>query len=141
MDEVVAYGGVLLTGLVAATLLPVQSEFLLAGLDASGRYDTLALVVAATVGNVLGATINWTLGRYLIRFRDRRWFPIKPSLIDRATAWFNRWGVWSLLLAWAPFVGDPLTLAAGILRVRLVPFLLLVTAGKAARYAAVVAAV
>jgi membrane protein YqaA with SNARE-associated domain len=56
--------------------------------------------------------VNWLLGRYLIHFRHRRWFPVKPALLDRATAWYQTWGFWSLLLAWAPFIGDPLTLVA-----------------------------
>jgi membrane protein YqaA with SNARE-associated domain len=85
--------------------------------------------------------VNWLLGRYLIHFRHRRWFPVKPALLDRATAWYQTWGFWSLLLAWAPFIGDPLTLVAGILRENFWVFLALVTLGKAARYIAVVMAV
>jgi membrane protein YqaA with SNARE-associated domain len=85
--------------------------------------------------------VNWLLGRYLIHFQDRRWFPIKRPLIDRATAWYQRWGFWSLLLAWVPFIGDPLTLVAGILRENFWVFLLLVTIGKADRYLVVVTAV
>ena len=42
--------------------------------------------------------------------------------------------MWSLLLSWVPFIGDPLTVVAGMLRVRLGWFVLLVTLGKAARY-------
>jgi membrane protein YqaA with SNARE-associated domain len=134
MEAAAAYGGLFLTALVAATVFPMQSEFVLAGLLATGRYDPVLLLLVATLGNVLGSAVNWALGRYLMHFRDRRWFPVKPELIDRATGWYNRWGFWSLLLAWAPFIGDPLTLAAGILKVDLRLFLLLVTLGKAARY-------
>jgi membrane protein YqaA with SNARE-associated domain len=98
-------------------------------------------VLVATMGNTLGSAANWLLGRYLVHFKDRRWFPVKPVLIDRATGWYQRWGLWSLLLAWAPFSGDPLTLVAGILRVNLWLFLALVGVGKLARYLAVVTAV
>jgi membrane protein YqaA with SNARE-associated domain len=42
------------------------------------------------------------------------------------------------LLAWLPVVGDPLCLVAGVLRVGVGSFLLLVTLGKLARYAALV---
>ncbi len=141
MPEFAAYGGLFLTAFLAATVLPAQSELLLAGMLASGAYGHAALLVAATAGNVLGSTVNWALGRYLMHFQDRRWFPIRPALVERATGWYRRFGVWSLLLAWVPVIGDPLTLVAGILRVDLRIFLLLVTIGKAARYAALVLAV
>jgi membrane protein YqaA with SNARE-associated domain len=139
MMDIAAYGGLFLTALLAATVFPAQSEILLAGMHASGQYDVAILVLAATLGNVLGSACNWAIGRYLMHFQDRRWFPVRPVLVERATRWYNRFGLWSLLLAWAPFIGDPLTLVAGILRVDFWLFLLLVTAGKAARYVALVA--
>lgn len=140
MADYAAYGGLFLTAFLAATIFPAQSELLLMGMHASGAYSHWALLVVATAGNVLGSTANWALGRYLMHFQDRRWFPVKPSMVDRATGWYQRFGVWSLLLAWVPVIGDPLTLVAGILRVDLRVFLLLVTLGKAARYAALVLA-
>jgi membrane protein YqaA with SNARE-associated domain len=141
MNDVWALGSLFLTAFLAATVLPAQSEFLLAGLHLTGEYGKAALVGVATAGNVLGSVVNWLLGRYLIHFRHRRWFPVKPALLDRATAWYQKWGFWSLLLAWAPFIGDPLTLVAGILRENFWIFLALVTLGKAARYIVVVMAV
>lgn len=141
MDDMAPLAALFLAGFVAATLLPAQSELLLAGLAVSGDHAPAALIGVATAGNVLGSLVNWVLGRFLIHFRDRRWFPIGPAMIDRATDWYERWGFWSLLLAWAPIIGDPLTLVAGILRVNVVVFLVLVTLGKAARYGLIVLAV
>jgi membrane protein YqaA with SNARE-associated domain len=134
MTDPVAYTGLFLTALLAATILPAQSELLLVGLLAGGGHDPVLLVAAASLGNVLGSVINWGLGRFLIRFRDRRWFPLKPELYDRAVGWYGRYGIWSLLLAWVPVVGDPLTVVAGALRVDLPRFILLVAAGKVGRY-------
>ncbi len=51
--------------------------------------------------------------------------------------WFRRFGVWSLLFAWPPLVGDPLTVVAGMPRVGLLPFPALVALGKTARYVVV----
>ena len=138
MDDVTTLGGLFLTAFLAATIFPAQSEILLAALHMSETHSQATLVAVATAGNVLGSVVNWLLGRYLVHFQDRRWFPVKRSLIDRATGWYQRWGFWSLLLAWAPVIGDPLTLVAGILRENFWVFLALVTVGKAARYIAVV---
>ncbi|MEQ9639961.1 MAG: YqaA family protein [Alphaproteobacteria bacterium] len=130
--------GLFASAFLAATLIPAQSELVLAAMDAAGTHPAALLVAVATAGNVAGAVVNWLLGRFLMRFQDRRWFPVSSTMIERATGWYRRWGVWSLLGAWLPVVGDPLTLVAGILRAPLPLFLLLVTIGKGARYAAIV---
>jgi membrane protein YqaA with SNARE-associated domain len=100
--------------------------------------DPFALVAVATLGNTLGAVVNWLLGRYLLHFRDRRWFYFNAAQIDKAQRWFQRYGFWSLLFAWLPLGGDALTLIAGIMKVRLSVFLILVGAGKGLRYVSVV---
>lgn len=125
--------------LLAATILPAQSEAVLAGLHLTGEHSPIALVTVATLGNVLGACINWLLGRYLEHFKNRRWFPVKEQALDKAVQTYQRYGVWTLLLSWVPFIGDPLTVIAGLLRTPFPVFVLLVTIGKLARYVAVVA--
>lgn len=130
--------GLFFSALLAATLLPLSSEVVLAALAATEGRDLVYLVALATAGNTLGAWINWALGRYCLSWRRHRWFPIKPEKLNKATDWFGRYGVWSLLLAWLPVVGDPLTFAAGILKVNVWKFLVLVATGKGARYVAVV---
>ncbi|MBU8977836.1 MULTISPECIES: YqaA family protein [unclassified Lysobacter] len=130
-----AYLGLFFIAFVAATLLPAQSEGALVGLQLAG-YAPWALVLAASVGNVLGSTVNWFLGRELVRFSDRRWFPVKPAAMARAQAWYARYGKWSLLLSWMPIIGDPLTLAAGAMREPLRVFVVLVAIAKTGRYVA-----
>ena len=134
MEALAAYGGLFTSAFLAATLLPGSSEALLAGLLLAGHEDPTLLIIVATVGNVLGAVVNWVCGRFLVAFRGRRWFPISAARYDQAHRWFKRYGLWSLLFAWAPIVGDPLTVIAGALRTPLPRFLVLVTIGKFGRY-------
>ncbi|MDA1090245.1 MAG: DedA family protein [Proteobacteria bacterium] len=134
------YLGLFLSAFLAATVLPFSSEAVLVGLMAAGNYDNAGLWLVASLGNVLGAAVNWVLGRFCLHWRDRRWFPVDKEKLDRAGRWFSRYGVWSLLLAWVPIIGDPLTFAAGILRVNFWLFLVLVAIGKAGRYAVVMMA-
>ena len=119
----------------------MSSEALLAGLLASRPGETPLLLAVATLGNTLGSAINWVIGRGVERFRDRPWFPVSAEAYAAAEVRFRRYGLWSLLFAWVPFIGDPLTVIAGALRVPLPRFLLLVGVGKAARYIAVAAGV
>ncbi|HQS98358.1 MAG TPA: YqaA family protein [Novosphingobium sp.] len=115
-------------------MLPAQSELLLAAMLMSGRYDASALLIAATLGNVAGSTVNWGIGRFLEAQRDARWFPIPRAALDRAERWYGQWGSWSLFLSWVPVIGDPLTLVAGILRTPFWKFVAVVTLAKAGRY-------
>ena len=126
--------GLFVSAFLSATLLPGSSEAALIALLALGRSDPAWLVAVATAGNVLGSVVNWAMGRFFVHFADRPWFPVSAQALDRATAWYGRFGVWSLLFAWVPVIGDPLTLAAGLLRVGFWRFVVLVTLGKAARY-------
>jgi membrane protein YqaA with SNARE-associated domain len=129
-----AYIGLFASALVAATVLPMQSEAVLAALLLGGNHSVAVLLAVATVGNVLGSVINWVLGRYMLRYRHARWFPASQQQLARAQAWYRRWGRWSLLGSWLPVVGDPLTVVAGLLREPLVPFVVLVTIAKGTRY-------
>jgi membrane protein YqaA with SNARE-associated domain len=119
----------------------VPSEALLVALLANRSGDPFWLFVVATVGNTLGSAVNWAIGRGIAEFRDRRWFPVSEERYQAASRHFALYGLWSLLFAWLPFIGDALTVVAGALRVPLPRFLWLVAIGKAARYAMVIAGV
>ncbi|TIS63396.1 MAG: DedA family protein [Mesorhizobium sp.] len=141
LGDIAVFGGLFLTAFAAATILPLQSEALLAGLLLAGRQSPATLVLVATIGNVLGSVVNWLLGRGIDHFRDRKWFPVKPAVLDRAAARYRRYGRWSLLLSWVPVIGDPLTVVAGVLRVPFWSFISIVTVAKACRYLALSGAV
>ena len=137
MTEWAAYSGLFVSAFGAATILPFPSEPVLIGLLLSGMGKPWLLVLVASIGNTLGAVVNWWLGRQIERFRDRRWFPMRPDTLERTKAWYHRAGKWSLLFSWLPVVGDPLTMVAGVLREPLPSFLLLVFVAKTCRFVAV----
>lgn len=118
----------------AATLLPFQSEIVFVGLQLRGETAPWLLVLVASIGNTLGSVLNWVIGRWVEHFRGRRWFPVTDAQLEKAQAWYARWGLWSLLVSWAPF-GDAVTMVAGIMRCPLVVFVAIVGMVKTARYA------
>jgi membrane protein YqaA with SNARE-associated domain len=129
-----AYASLFLISLGAATILPFGSEPAVVGLLAGGTLPWQGIVLAASLGNVLGSIINWLLGRAFTHFQDRRWFPVSRKNMARAQGWYHRYGKASLLLSLVPIIGDPLTVAAGVLREPLWSFILLVGIAKTGRY-------
>ena len=129
-----SYLAVFLSAFLAATLLPAQSEAVLLFYILSAPQTVFALILVATVGNVLGSVVNWVLGIYATKFQNRKWFPATPSQIKRAEKFYHKYGRYSLLLSWVPFIGDPITVIAGVLREPVLSFLILVTIAKSARY-------
>lgn len=134
MIDLAAYFGLFMAALAAATILPMQSEAVLVGMLLTESYPVFALVAIASLGNVLGSVANWSLGRWIERFRHRSWFPVGERAMERAQGWYRRYGRWSLLASWLPVVGDPITVVAGTLREPLPTFLLLVAVAKIGRY-------
>lgn len=132
--DLAAYLGLFSAAFLAATLLPAQSEAVLVGLILADRYPLIALLIVATLGNVSGSVANWLIGRFIEHFRHRPWFPVSENSLARAEAWYRRYGLWSLLLAWMPVIGDPITVIAGVLRTPFPIFLVLVTIAKLGRY-------
>jgi membrane protein YqaA with SNARE-associated domain len=94
------------------------------------------MLAVASVANTLGSVVNWFMGLTIEHWRGSRWFPVTDAQLDRAQRWYARWGVWTLLLSWAPF-GDGFTVVAGIMRTPLWLFTVLVAVAKTARYVAV----
>lgn len=99
MTDFPVYAGLFFAALAAATILPMQSEAVLAGLLVIDSHPVWLLVTVASTGNVLGSVVNWGLGRGIERFRDRKWFPANARTLERATLWYRRYGKWSLLLS------------------------------------------
>ena len=129
-------GGLFAAAFGAATVLPFQSEVVFVGLILADAAPYAAILIVASIGNTLGSVVNWWLGRYIEHFRGRRWFPVTERQLDAAQRWYARWGLWTLLLSWAPF-GDGFTVVAGVMRTPLWLFTLIVAAVKTARYALV----
>ena len=131
--------GLFVVALGAATILPLQSEWLVVALLVQGERPWQTIVLVASLGNILGSVVNWLIGRSLMNFRERRWFPASQMNLARAEDWYGRYGRGSLLLSWLPIIGDPLTVIAGVLREPLWSFVVLVGLAKIGRYLALTA--
>jgi membrane protein YqaA with SNARE-associated domain len=141
MTSLLTYAGLFTIAFLAATILPLQSEAVLAGMLGFSGEPWLALLAVATLGNTLGAVVNWGLGRGIEHYQNRTWFPATPEQLEKAKHHYTRWGRWCLFFAWLPVVGDAFTVLAGVLHEKLWIFVVIVGAGKLARYLVVAGAV
>ena len=127
------YVGLFLAAFLAATLLPVSSELVL-GFLLLNDFNPVISVGIATFGNVLGSFVNYALGYWGSLFLVRRVSRISEDAFYRAKQRFKKFGVFSLFFAWVPVIGDPLTVVAGVLKINIPTFFVLVTSGKLLRY-------
>lgn len=128
--------GLFLACFLAATILPFSSEVVLA-VCAAGSWSTISLLLVASAGNWLGGMSSYGLGRLGDPVRIARWLRTDPAKAIKWQARIARYGSWAALLCWLPVIGDPIAIALGLGRSRVLPTAVLMLVGKAVRYAIV----
>lgn len=126
----ISFGGLFLSSLLSATLLPGGSEAVLLAVAAIHRDHVPAALGMATLGNTLGGMLTYWMSMALPNGSIGK---VPLHRLDQ----IRRWGSVSLVLAWLPLVGDVFCVAAGWLRLPWLPCLVWMAIGKAARYAAI----
>lgn len=120
----------------SATLLPMGSEVLLL-YDLSQEHWVLLLWSVATAGNTLGSVLNYWLGLKGEGYLEKKKV-VSAKKMKQAKVLFGKYGGWTLLLSWVPFIGDPLTFIAGVFGYSFKRFVLIVVLAKGSRYAIVI---
>ena len=134
MNAIEVYASLFISSFLSSTILPGHSEIILTAFIFLKKYPIIDLIFFASIGNILGSILNWCIGYFLTNLKDRKWFPINKSQLTRASSWFLKYGKSTLFLSWVPIIGDPLTIIAGIFRVPIYTFILIVSLAKTMRY-------
>jgi len=134
MSAFEVYTSLLISSFLSSTLLPGHSELTLTAFILLKKYSIIYLIFFASVGNILGSILNWCMGYYLTNLKNKKWFHINTLQLTRASTWFLKYGKWTLFFSWVPIIGDPLTIIAGIFRVPIYTFILIVSISKIMRY-------
>ena len=82
MDVLLIYAGLFASAFLAATILPAQSELGLAALLSMGTLPAFWLIAVASIGNILGAVVNWVLGQKFEQLKSKKWFPVTASQLE-----------------------------------------------------------
>ena len=134
MSDFEVYTSLFISSFLSSTLLPGHSELTLTTFIFLKKYSIIDLIIFASIGNILGSILNWCMGYYLTNLKNRKCFPINTSRLTRASSWFLKYGKWTLFFSWVPVIGDPLTIIAGVFRVPIYTFILIVSIAKIMRY-------
>jgi membrane protein YqaA with SNARE-associated domain len=121
-----------LSAFISSTIAPGGSEAVLAYMASTGSYRIENLIIAATVGNTLGAMTTWGLGMLAAKK-----FPVATLLSadkQKALDVVKARGLWALFFSWLPVVGDALCFAGGWLKLPLLSAFLIIMLGKFCRY-------
>lgn len=129
------YTGLFLASFLASTILPFGSEGIVVILIYMG-FNVPAVVLVASTGNFLGACTSYYIG---LKGRSyiEKYLRIGPEEIKKAEIYFSKYGSYALLFTWVPIIGDALTVAGGLLRLRFLIFSIFVFTGKFLRYLAI----
>jgi membrane protein YqaA with SNARE-associated domain len=130
--EQFGYWGIFLISYLSATLIPLFSEAAVVAVYALG-FNVWLIILFSTCGSVLGSVTNYYVGKKGTDFVLARYFKVEPESLVRAERFFERWGSITLFFSWVPFIGDPLTLVAGVAHVDFRVFIFWVTIGKLLR--------
>ena len=134
MSDFEVYTSLFISSFLSSTLLPGHSELTLTTFIFLKKYSIIDLIIFASIGNILGSILNWCMGYYLTNLKNNKWFPINTLRLTRASSWFLKYGKWTLFFSWVPVIGDPLTIIAGVFRVPIYTFILIVSIAKIMRY-------
>ena len=119
------------TAFLAATILPFSSEaaFVVA---LQNDMPSLNAMIAASSGNVLAIIFNYYLGYFL--YEKTKTKLLSSKLGKMSYEYGHKYGYFALLLSWLPLIGDPLTLVAGLVRLKFVWFVLIAGSLRVVRY-------
>lgn len=123
-----AYGLLGLFGVtfISSTIIPFPSEA--AVIYCAQHFSYFEVLFVATIGNALGGSTNYFIGRYARNHWMKKTTPKAEALV-------NKYGAWAAWFSWIPFIGDPLMIALGIYQTKKIPTFIFMTLGKGLRYA------
>lgn len=125
--------GMFISAFLAGSVAPFSSELVMGALLLAG-VPAPEILITASVGNVLGAMLNYLIGRSGKEEWITKYLKVKPEKLAKAQRWVEKYGPIMGLLAWLPIIGSVITLALGYMRSPVVRSVLFITLGKVARY-------
>ena len=120
-----------LSAFLAATIFPFSSEMAFIAALANDMPFLNAMIFASS-GNILAIIVNYWFGYWLYDKTKTKLTSSKTG--TKSLEYGHKYGYFILLFSWLPVIGDPLTLVAGVLRLKFVWFVIVAGSFRIARY-------
>ncbi|MCX6075424.1 MAG: DedA family protein [Campylobacterales bacterium] len=120
-----------LSAFLAATIFPLSSEATFVLALSEGMSISYALTFAS-LGNILAIILNYWFGYWLSEKTQTKL--AKSKIGSKSLAYGSKYGYFILPFTWLPLIGDPLTLVAGVIRLRFVWFVIIAGSLRVLRY-------
>lgn len=127
------YWGMLLSAFLAGSVLPFNSEIVMASLQAAGL-DVWQLVAYGTIGNVLGGALNYGVGRLGNLYWIEHYLHVSREKLEKTERFMGGRGALMGFFAFLPILGSAITVVLGLTKANIPLSLLSMTAGKLLRY-------
>lgn len=137
MNELSALLSLFAASFLSATILPMASEGVLGVMIYQGFNPWICLAVATT-GNSIGGATNYFVGQLGNWRLLEKYFGVKEEKIKSWKKHIDKYGAYTALLGWLPFIGDPLIVALGFFRVQFWWVMFWMITGKLFRYTFVI---
>lgn len=126
--------GLLLSSFVAGSFLPFTSEAVILAMLVSGKWNAMELVIYASIGNTLGAMLNYYVGSLGKMEWIEKYLHVKPENMEKAKRFMGNRGAWMGFFAFLPVIGSAITILLGLTRANVSISLLSIATGKLMRY-------
>lgn len=123
---VLLFNDCFLTSLILVPRLPYAIDVM----TMLGTYNPYIIFIISFISSVIGLIVNWVIGLFLRKLETLERFSDRVDSLKKAEHFFKNKGKWILLLSTIPFWGALFTVAAGVLRLNLVQFIILVSFSK-----------
>jgi membrane protein YqaA with SNARE-associated domain len=119
-----------------SSFFPIPPDVMLAPMCLAKPDKVWNFAFITTIGSVLGGILGYLIGKFLFGY-------IEPFLInfgymtsyENAVNWFIKWGFWAILIAgFSPIPYKVFTIAAGVLNMAFIPFVIGSTIGRGTRF-------
>jgi membrane protein YqaA with SNARE-associated domain len=115
-----------LTSLIVVPRLPYVIDVM----TSLGNYNNYLILLVSFLASVMGLIVNWIIGLFFRKLENYEKFANRVDVLKKAEKFFATKGKWILLLSAIPFWGALFTTAAGVLRLSLLQFIILVSFSK-----------
>jgi membrane protein YqaA with SNARE-associated domain len=126
MDVLEAYIFLFKDSLLTSLMLVPRTPYVADVMLMLGKYNPYIIFIISFVAGIIGSVFNWVVGHYLRKLEKIEVFAHRSKSLEKAEVFFNNKGKWILLFSVVPLWGGFLTVAAGVMRLKLAHFIILV---------------